>query len=58
MLIRSAIALLEYLPLSCSLVQSPALALPEVHVSIAATAGAVAVTASFHWQGLQSDLVL
>lgn len=36
MLIRSAIALLEYLPLSCSLVESPARALPEVHVSIAA----------------------
>lgn len=58
MLICSVIALLEYLPLSCRLVESPALALPEVHVRIAATAGATAVTASFHLQGLQSDLVL
>lgn len=36
MLVCSAFALLEYLPLSCSLVESPARALPEVHVSIAA----------------------
>jgi hypothetical protein len=52
------IAPLEYLPLSCSLFESPALAPPEVHVSIAATAGAAAVTASFHLQGLQSDLII